>query len=716
MWLSNIYSYGKKLLSGLLKWELDIMQFPSEIVHNYGYIEPITPPTIKMHEMTEEMATVNPMISSKKRDIEDNIEKSILPLISNNSNQSKKEKLLKEEEIQYPYTQEKLKGLYPEQIKTGSDVVNKINEGKKNFMIRSPTQAGKSGVLIYIASKLLDKNRYYICAKRDNDLKYQVIRRFHEEFKLINVKILFLQEIMDYNSGKLLSNFDNSVIFHDESHFGTKDGQQIQKFLNRCVKVNMSSKSSEWSNKNCIMIGVSATSFTEDACNKQYELDREVIDLKPGKGYNGIPQLLAKGKILNSFKINKTSFNKLYNDVILKHQNQNLNSYMIIRLSKHDDLEFVTNYLRLINVCDQYDIIDEHSSCAKININGILDVAPVKPTLIFIYGSLTEGYTPNLRYVSFMFEGPACSSETQIQRLMGRACGYYDHDSPYIYTNAPVAQEYCKYLETGQYPSACKYLIKSKSQKCVYKLKSYVPIYKKLAQKLPNKMTKTNTKEILKGENDEQINNILNNYLLIGTSSTSINGKPNKTIKPDWDEAYKKYTRKQKHYINSSNVFNEKEDKQCYIIYNKEDNAILILYCDGGKKEITTTFTISKQSSYHWENGHNVITVKLKSSKEITNIKVNIDEKKAQFNIAMKDEDKETLIEVPIERDNKKDQKILIKLKDSTNKIPIKLKNSIDKIPIKLKNNTELKVHKIPIKLKMPKMVIKLKPPQISIE
>ncbi|XWV25864.1 hypothetical protein QJ857_gp1217 [Tupanvirus soda lake] len=350
-------------------------------------------------------------------------------------------------------------------------------------------QSGKTEVmkrLIYVINKYndnikdmeinIDKHNIYliICASSLN-LKNQLKSKLPE----IKHKIYHLNDVHHFikNSFEYESVFtcmaDSSLIIFDECHCDAEQEKLIYKFRNILDKFAKENKTMYHK------VGFSATPY------EQIIADYPKVIMEPGKDYYGVVEMF------NSWKLSKTDSTKV--PIIFQAKNladplecQNLfteieicDYYYIFRLpSKKSTEESVIlniekEFKKRGSKFDSY----VYDMSYRGNINELLDVKPIKPTIIYLKDKLRMGEYLNTVYVYMVHDDPNNTyTHTTAQSLLGRCCGYgkKSHQT-IIYCDYEKALQHCEWIKGGYdielIPHHAKYINKRTGEtklNCIY--------------------------------------------------------------------------------------------------------------------------------------------------------------------------------------------------------------------------------------------------------
>jgi hypothetical protein len=347
--------------------------------------------------------------------------------------------------------------LYDNQIITAIDIIKKFdsNEPKTNYVIvKGLTQSGKTGIffsIINIISKLkmekslgIDKI-LFITADNSKDLiKQQQERAKQSLFSDISIPIYYLKR-SDLKPSKIQT-IDNSVIFIDESHFGTtKETNILPQFLKH-YGIDYLKNNMDLYKHNIRIISNSATPYQE--INSDKVACKLYSFFQPSPNYIGLTDFYNNGLIIKKepriSKERKNDYKNVlidsYNHLQALEKKYGVKKCMLFRLNNSKDLsvikglainkfnifEFDTkninalNYENLWNAILAYDIKYKHE--------------PKKYHLIIIKNALRMGITIPIdikEKIGVVYD-VAASQElptTTEQGLCGRLTGYYNNQT-----------------------------------------------------------------------------------------------------------------------------------------------------------------------------------------------------------------------------------------------------------------------------------------------
>lgn len=351
-------------------------------------------------------------------------------------------------------------------------------------------QSGKTSVcnsVVNIINKSkLHKNMainkfMFISGMNDCGLKDQTYNRVIEQIEDANVDNTYFgkrcKRNLSENKYFVLKNsdlmsfdkpLDNSLIFIDESHYGSNEKNILTKFL---VKNGVDWKdTNELIKRNIYIVSVSATPFDElvsdtAVCKKTIELDHD-------DDYIGVSEFINNEQIFEATKddIKDGSIFEYIEDAYYRMNENEEDGAIIIRTRDFDVIKedkFVDANFNIFEMYAsgskiEYNKLDEmfeqliqNNRMAKFyEMNGIKHNN--KPLLVLIKGAFRAGITIRERYkdLIYMVYDYSIKSDTTAQALLGRMCGYRSNKEnigkTYFYVNHSFANMYSNWEKNFQ--------------------------------------------------------------------------------------------------------------------------------------------------------------------------------------------------------------------------------------------------------------------------
>lgn len=307
--------------------------------------------------------------------------------------------------------------MHSQQLDTMEKILAAYQE-KDYVLLLAPMQSGKTGTFKLVACEMLRQNLVdqvvIFSGNRETDLRDQ--SNDHLTFALsynthlraqgheVNVQDL-LQKI-SVVWGPNLKDFEpvgRILYIWEESHYGQSQKQQIDKFLTR-VGIQSTGSAPE----GCFVLSVSATPFSEFSDNHHLTQNKTIIRLIPPDSYMSVEKLRDDDKI-HSFTDTKKQFKQLV---------RHLRGYGLVRASEKVQSDLIP--IALANGCEviHYDLAHKETP-----LNEIL-ARPAAKTVVFIKGMCRMGKVVHKTNVAFAMETSKGKTDTILQGLLGRFCGY----------------------------------------------------------------------------------------------------------------------------------------------------------------------------------------------------------------------------------------------------------------------------------------------------
>lgn len=349
------------------------------------------------------------------------------------------------------------------QINTADDIVSTMMEGWVFYMILlAQMQSGKTGTYLKVAFDSVLKgvvdNVLIISGSRDTslrgqakvDLKNNIEEYSKEKAKSIDeyltmirsltnsISIYWSQELKQIN--ELMP---RTLIIHEESHAAQSKNNKpyidfykkhnIEKALYGDLDtVNILKENEIW------ILNVSATPFSEIISNFSADdnnlFNKKIFFAHPGDSYIGINTLLDQGKIIfNAKPITEESTSDI-ETVLINNYEKYKAKYCIIRTKcAHKDKDM----MQLVAAVCKYDYINVFATDKNSKASDALKFLENKPnnnTIVHICGKARMGQVLYKDHIAMVYEQSSNpNTDTILQGLLGRMCGYYSTEIPEIY-------------------------------------------------------------------------------------------------------------------------------------------------------------------------------------------------------------------------------------------------------------------------------------------
>ena len=386
--------------------------------------------------------------------------------------------------------------IFDSQINTARKIVLQLgsNVTRRNHVcVVASMQAGKTGtcnsvINIINTSKLYKtmaiKKYMFITGMNDCGLKEQTYIRLKEQVMGASDDNIYIGKRSKKNlsenkyfvlkNSDLLSyegNIDNTLIFIDESHYGSNEKNILTKFL---VKHGIDWKdTNELIKRNIYIVSISATPFDElvsDTVNC-----KKTIELNTDDNYVGVTEYLKNDLIFDTEKSDITEDGRIFDLIMDAHHRMldNDEDGAIIIRTRNTETIIENQYVQT-----HFDVFEMTSSGTKIEyakFNHMLNVMyennvsykkrkealakfgvevespTTKPLIVIIKGAFRAGITIDSRFkdMIYMVYDSSVKADTTAQALLGRMCGYRSSKdkitNTYFYINKNHANMYSQW-------------------------------------------------------------------------------------------------------------------------------------------------------------------------------------------------------------------------------------------------------------------------------
>jgi len=335
--------------------------------------------------------------------------------------------------------------LYENQRKAGLEIINNYNEGALWNVLLSQMQSGKTGAYNFIACETIRSNLkpsvLIFTGTSDTELMKQTRERFYEFVYNIYNNYLedegFSREDRDIIKNKIKKNtqilspsqlkkikkkITNSLLIQDESHYAQNIDMGPYAFLKSqdlTIYGNPNGKILEKTDN--IFLSVSATPFSEIINMKKFNDPlKKLVIMETDPSYIGVKKLMDLERI-TFFEDSLDSFEEALS------LNFDKNKYAVIRTSSKNSQDYQKIAKNMGWKIKYFDSNDDKNEENRILSIDELNEAPIQPTVIFIKEMLRMGKTIPKQHLAFVMETAKNSkTDTLLQGLVGRICGYYD--------------------------------------------------------------------------------------------------------------------------------------------------------------------------------------------------------------------------------------------------------------------------------------------------
>lgn len=366
--------------------------------------------------------------------------------------------------------------IYDAQINTARKIVMQLASNvlrTNHVMLLAPMQSGKTATCISVVNiinksklyKNMSVNKYFfISGMNDCGLKTQTYERVksqvigaNDDNICINSKNNNSKYFVFKNSDLLSYDgiLDNSLIFIDESHYGSNEKNVLTQFL---VKHGIDWKNTkDLISRNIYIVSVSATPFDELISDRIQS--KKMVELDTDDEYVGVSTYLEKDVIFDAEKDDIEEGGAIFDYIMDAHwrmEEKNELGVIIIRTRNFNVIKndpyviknFETFEMYSSGTTIQYNELNDKMELLYKNNNESKKNKRIKPLIVLIKGAFRAGITINQKYkdIIYMVYDYSVKADTTAQALLGRMCGYRAHDShienTYFYLNKKFANMY----------------------------------------------------------------------------------------------------------------------------------------------------------------------------------------------------------------------------------------------------------------------------------
>lgn len=367
--------------------------------------------------------------------------------------------------------------IYDAQINTARKIVMQLASNvlrTNHVMLLAPMQSGKTATCISVVNiinksklyKNMSINKYFfISGMNDCGLKTQTYERVknqvigaNDDNICINGKENNNSKYFVFKNSDLLSYdgiLDNSLIFIDESHYGSNEKNVLTQFL---VKHGIDWKNTkDLISRNIYIVSVSATPFDELISDRIQS--KKMVELDTDDEYVGVSTYLEKDVIFDAEKDDIEEGGAIFDYIMDAHwrmEEKNELGVIIIRTRNFNVIKndpyviknFETFEMYSSGTTIQYNELNDKMELLYKNNNEPKKNKKIKPLIVLIKGAFRAGITINQKYkdIIYMVYDYSVKADTTAQALLGRMCGYRAHDShienTYFYLNKKFANMY----------------------------------------------------------------------------------------------------------------------------------------------------------------------------------------------------------------------------------------------------------------------------------
>lgn len=354
-----------------------------------------------------------------------------------------------------------------EAIKAVTDVMNAYIQTRATVLF-AQMQSGKTNAFLLLAAEMLREGKVQkvviFTGNRERELKAQLVDQIHPFMDTKYIKYLekettvldgicpseaieCIQQMKNAISivwgTELIKHIhsiptDNTLYIFEESHFAQTIGQTPDKFL-KMIGIPMNGDSTILEAHGNYVCSVSATPFSELSDIGHLFQSKKIIRMMPGESYRGVKWLSDNHKIIE-FENWKQSLTEA-----LRERSSECN-WAIIRVRGVKQIDVV----KQISKDNGWDVKCYDQENSDIQNMKTLEMKPSRPTLVVLRELCRMGTVVHKDYLSFVMEtSKSANTDSLLQSLLGRACGYHTNNSLTVYINKKLTSngEIQRYLD-----------------------------------------------------------------------------------------------------------------------------------------------------------------------------------------------------------------------------------------------------------------------------
>jgi hypothetical protein len=319
----------------------------------------------------------------------------------------------------------------PNQIKCAKAVVATFARKEEMYvLLRAQMQSGKTGTFHKVARMMLNRrmvDRVYVISGSNETVLYEQAKADAVAYNpdmTEQITVIFRQDF-----AKTTMALERTLIIVEESHLDQNQGQQMDKFLTR-HGLSLNGTTEAMRTNATYILSVSATPFSEvSGITHNLSVGKTIEDLEPGVGYRGVKMFLENRCVHENFDLFLEK--QRFIDLILEQGNK----WNLVRCS--DTKMWCIKGLAAADGIECKLFTQDKKEIAIED----LEAAPAKPTIVFLKGLLRCGKVVPKSHIGLVWEDSVnVRSDTVLQSLLGRMCGYYapDADWPQIFLSPKI--------------------------------------------------------------------------------------------------------------------------------------------------------------------------------------------------------------------------------------------------------------------------------------
>ena len=376
--------------------------------------------------------------------------------------------------------------IFDNAINTARKIVMQLGSNilrTNHVMLTAKMQSGKTSVCNAVVN-IIQKSRLYknmqinkimfITGMNDCGLKNQTFDRLKEQVFGATDDNIYIGKRSKKNLSKnkffVLKNsdlmnyegiLDNSLIFIDESHYGSNEKNKLTQFL---IKHGIDWKNTnDLISRNIYIVSISATPFDELVSDTVQ--CKEMVELETSDDYVGVSDYLKSDLVFDASKEDITYDGRIFDYIMDAHDRMLDNNELGVIFIRTRDFDVIKEnpYVET-----HFDVYEMYASGSKIEYNNLTEkledirvvngyyanalrcgiTVRTKPLIVLIKGAFRAGITINPLYKDFiyMIYDYSLKADTTAQALLGRMCGYRSDkakiEKTYFYLNKKFADMY----------------------------------------------------------------------------------------------------------------------------------------------------------------------------------------------------------------------------------------------------------------------------------
>ena len=348
-----------------------------------------------------------------------------------------------------------------EQKTAGRNIAKEFMSGRLFYaLLMSECQAGKTGGYNYVIRRLFKTRKieraYIVCGSSEIVLREQAIadaQKYNGKY-IKKIKIIFHSDLKSTTM-----DMSNTLIIVDESHLVQGKEQKLHAFFLR-HEITMDGNPANLMKNKTFIVSVDATPYSEIAAidHKETPFPKHIEYLKPGEGYRGLKEFRDNGLFHETFDISRNP--DKFRDLLDVYANTR--KYIWIRLYQNSQ-EAIESEETIKRICQELELPLLYYTHAQKDIKiESTKVKPAKTTVIILRGMLRAGKVVPKQHIGFVWENSKFSdTDTIVQGLVGRMCGYHAYDIPMYVPKSFLAKKTGKVIDHSELDRAIAFYSRS---------------------------------------------------------------------------------------------------------------------------------------------------------------------------------------------------------------------------------------------------------------